>query len=175
MNPGAGDERPFDRGRPRPIATVLDSLRARIDFERFDSVVLWIECVAADLGFGDVRPLPGAVAWVEELRGAGKRTALVASGERASAALELAGLSESFDVVVTGSRTVSTLERAVVELGSDVESSVAVDVEPVGIRAAREAGFHLAIGVARGYGTPEQLRQAGAEMIVADLQELIGA
>ena len=75
-------DNPFDGGKPGPLATVLDTLRARIDAERFDSIVFWLEAVAADLGYGDVRPLPGAVAWIEEMRGAGKRTALAASGNR---------------------------------------------------------------------------------------------
>src|ERR1700743_3295112 len=78
----------FDGGKPPPIATVPDALRARIDAERFDGAVLWLEAVAADLGYGDVRPLPGAVAWIRELRGASKKVALAASGARARGARE---------------------------------------------------------------------------------------
>jgi phosphoglycolate phosphatase-like HAD superfamily hydrolase len=33
----------------------------------------------------------------------------------------------------------------------------------------------LAIGVARGGATPDQLRRAGAATVVADLQELLGS
>src|ERR1700744_2325177 len=95
---------PFASGQPRPIATVLDALRARIDAERFDAVGVSLEAVAADLGYGDVRPLPGAVAWIRELRGAGKKIALAGSGERARSAVELAGVADLFDAVVTGSR-----------------------------------------------------------------------
>src|SRR6201986_5692206 len=102
---------PFEGGRPRPIATVPDALRARIDAERFDGVVLWLEAVAADLGYGDVRPLPGAVAWIRELRGADKKVALAASGESARAALELAGVADLFDVIVTGPRNTGTLKE----------------------------------------------------------------
>ena len=43
------------------------------------------------------------------------------------------------------------------------------------MQAGREAGFDLLIGVARNLGTPEDLRQAGADMVVADLQELLGS
>src|ERR1700759_2662437 len=110
---------PFEGGRPRPIATVLDGLRARIDAERFDAAVVGLEAVAADLGYGDVRPLPGAVAWIRELREAGKKIALAGSGERARAALELAGVDELFDAVVTGPRNSGTLTQAVHELGID--------------------------------------------------------
>jgi beta-phosphoglucomutase-like phosphatase (HAD superfamily) len=166
---------PFDSGRPRPIATVLDALRARVDAERFDAVVLSLESVVADLGYGDVRPLPGAVAWIRELRGAGKKIGLAASGERARAALELAGVAELFDVVVTGPRNTGTLIEVATELGIDTDDAILVDVAPAGIQAGREAGFDLLIGVARNLGTPEDLRQAGADMVVADLQELLGS
>jgi beta-phosphoglucomutase-like phosphatase (HAD superfamily) len=168
-------DNPFDSGKPRPIATVLDSLRARVDAERFDAAVVWLEAVAADLGYGDVRPLPGAVAWIRELRAADKKIALAASGERARAALELAGVADLFDAIVTGPRNSGTLGEATEELGVEVGASILVDVAPAGIRAAREAGFDLLIGVARNLGSPEDLRQAGADMVVADLQELLGS
>src|ERR1700761_7321731 len=109
-------DNPFDGGRPRPIATVLDGRRARIDAERFDAAVVWLEAVAADLGYGDVRPLPGAVAWLRELRAADKKIALAASGERAPAAVELAGVAELFDAIVTGPRNTGTLAGALREL-----------------------------------------------------------
>ena len=168
-------DNPFDSGKPRPIATVLDGLRARIDAERFDAAVIGLEAVAADLGYGDVRPLPGAVAWIRELREAGKKIALAGSGERARAALDLAGVADLFDAVVTGPRNSGTLTQAAQELGVDPGDTILVDVSPAGIQAGREAKFDLLIGVARNLGTPEDLRQAGADMVVADLQELLGS
>jgi beta-phosphoglucomutase-like phosphatase (HAD superfamily) len=168
-------DNPFDGGRPRPIATVLDALRARIDAERFDAAVIWLEAVAADLGYGDVRPLPGAIAWIRELRDAGKKIAIAASGERARAALELAGVADLFDAIVTGPRNTGTLADATQQLAVKPTAAILVDVAPAGIQAGREAGFDLLIGVARNLGTPEDLRQAGADMVVADLQELLGS
>jgi beta-phosphoglucomutase-like phosphatase (HAD superfamily) len=168
-------DNPFDGGRPRPIATVLDALRARIDAERFDATVIWLEAVAADLGYGDVRPLPGAIAWIRELRDGGKKVAIAASGERARAALELAGVADLFDAIVTGPRDTGTLADATTELAIEPAAAILVDVAPAGIQAGREAGFDLLIGVARNLGTPEDLRQAGADMVVADLQELLGS
>jgi hypothetical protein len=47
------------------------------------------------VGYGDVRPLPGAVAWIRELRAAGKKIALAGSGERARAAIEPASPTSS--------------------------------------------------------------------------------
>ena len=168
-------DNPFDGGRPRPIATVLDALRARVDAERFDGVVVWLEAVAADLGYGDVRPLPGAIAWLRELRAADKKIALAASGERARAAVELAGVAELFDAIVTGPRNSGTAESAAHELEIDPGAAILIDVAPAGIQAGKQVGFDLLIGVARNLGTPEDLRQAGADMVVADLQELLGS
>jgi beta-phosphoglucomutase-like phosphatase (HAD superfamily) len=168
-------DNPFEGGKPRPIATVLDGLRARIDAERFDAAVLSLEAVVADLGYGDVRPLPGAVAWIRELRGAGKKIGLAATGERARAAIELAGVADLFDAIVTGPRNPGTLAEATSELGVEPDDALLVDVAAAGIQAGREAGFDLLIGVARNLGTPEDLRQAGADMVVADLQELLGS
>src|ERR1700753_2705524 len=139
---------PFDGGRPRPIATVLDGLRARGDAERFCGGVIFLADVVADLGYGDVRPLPGAVAWIRELRGAGKKVGLAASGERARAALELAGVTDLFDAVVTGSRSMGTLTEVATELGVDTDDAILVDVAPAGIQAGREAGFGPLLGVA---------------------------
>jgi beta-phosphoglucomutase-like phosphatase (HAD superfamily) len=168
-------DNPFDSGKPRPIATVLDALRARIDAERFDAAVVGLEAVAADLGYGDVRPLPGAVAWIRELRAAGKKIALAGSGERARSAVELAGVEDLFDAIVTGPRNSGTLTQAARELEVEPADAILVDVSPAGIQAGREAGFDLLVGVARNLGTPEDLRQAGADMVVADLQELLGS
>jgi len=54
------------------------------------------------------------------------------------------------------------------------ERAALVDIEPRGIEAAKGASVHRTIAVARGSATPEELRQAGADMVVADLQELLG-
>lgn len=167
-------EHPFDASRPRPVATVLDMLRTRIDHSRFDVALFTLESVAADLGYGDVRPLPGSIAWIDRLRSEGKRIALVASGERAPSALELAGISDRFDVVEAGPRDPATLAETLDALAADPRRAVFVDVAPEGIAAARAADLLLAIAVARGHASPEALRQAGAHAVVADLQELLG-
>jgi beta-phosphoglucomutase-like phosphatase (HAD superfamily) len=167
-------EHPFDRGRPRPLVTVLDTLRARIDHESFDAAIFSLECVAADLGYGDIRPLPGAIAFIDELRSESKRIGLVFSGERAAPALELAGVGDRFDVVVSGPRVSGTLRRILDELDVAPDRAILVDIAPRGIAAAGEAGLRMAIAVARGSASPEQLRQSGADTVVADLQELLG-
>ena len=162
-----------DAGRPRPVATVLDVLRKRIDHDAFDAAIFSLEAVAADLGYGDVRPLPGSIAWIDRLRSESKRIGVLASGERVAAALELAGIADRFDVVVTGSHVEQLVAGALDELDVEPDRAVVVGVEPSDLEAARAAGAALAIGVARGNCTPEQLRRAGADAVVADLQELL--
>lgn len=163
----------YNPGRPRPVATPLDLLRVRIDHEAFDAAIFALEAVAADLGYGDVRPLPGAIAWIDKLREDDKRTAVIAGGERVEHALEIAGVSERFDVVIVGRTAAERLASAFEELGVAADRTVVVACDPVELEAARAANVELAIGVARGAATPEQLRRAGAATVVADLQELL--
>ena len=151
----------------RPIRTVLDTLRARIDHDRFDAAVFELATVAADLGYGDVRALSGSMQWIDHLRDDGKRIALVDGGVRGEAALALAGLDEHFELSAT------TIEAAIDGLGLPAERIVAVAATAEGVAAGRRAGVHLVIAVARGLATPEQMRRAGADAVVAELHELL--
>lgn len=168
-------DRPFDTGRPRPIVTALDSMRRRLDHDAFDAAVFSLPAVAADLGYGDVRALPGAIAWVDRLRSEGKRIGVVGGGDRVATALEIAGISSRVDVVVTGSSAEQRVREALHELGVDGDRAVVVAVDAPDLEAARSNGVELAVGVARGAATPQELRRAGAVAIVADLQELLRA
>lgn len=151
----------------RPIRTVLDPLRARIELDRFDAAVFELATVAADLGYGDVRALSGSVQWIDHLREAGKRTALVDGGVRGEAALTVAGLDEHFEL------SEPTLEQALDALGLAADRIVAVAATAEGVAAGRRAGDHLVIAVARGLASPEQPRRAGADAVVAELHELL--
>ena len=164
-----------DTGRPRPVATVLDVLRRRIDHDTFDAAIVSLGAVAVDVGYGNVRPLPGSIAWIDQLRNESKRIALLASRERVAAALQLAGIADRFDIVITGSHAVQRVARAFGELAVKPDRAIVVSVEPSDLEAAHAAGATQAIGVARGDCTPEQLRRAGAEAVVTDLQELLGS
>lgn len=166
-------DRPFDTGRPRPIVTALDAMRRRIDLDAFDVAVFSLNAVAADLGFGDVRPLPGSVAWIDRLRREGKRIVVAASGERTPEALEAARIADRVDVIVTGSRPEQRVASALEELGVEPGRAVVVGVDAEDLQAARAAGVELVIGVARGHASPDEMRRAGAVAVVADLQELL--
>jgi len=77
-------------------------------------------------------------------------------------------------VKTSGPRVPGTIRQVLDELDVAPERAILCDVAPPGIEAAGEAGLHLAIAVARGSASPEQLRQSGADTVVADLQELLG-
>jgi beta-phosphoglucomutase-like phosphatase (HAD superfamily) len=162
-----------DSGRHRPVTTVLDVLRKRIDHDTFDLAIFSLDAVAADLGYGDVRALGGSIAWIDRLRDEGKKIAVQASGERAEAALELAGIADRFDLVVAGLPPKQGVLSALEEFDVVPERALLVGVDPNELEAARAAGVRLVIGVARGSATPEQLRRGGADAVVADLQELL--
>ncbi|HEX4344538.1 MAG TPA: HAD family hydrolase [Solirubrobacteraceae bacterium] len=166
---------PIARIRSRPVTTVLDSLRVEIAEDAFDAVLVSLEAVAADLGYGDIRALPGSVAWIEWLREHGKRVGLFATGDRATAALELAGIAGLFDEITVGARTAPALLSAMEELGCPPSRTITVTATAAGVVAARESGTSIVVAVARGFSSPEDLRQAGASTVVADLQELLRA
>ena len=76
--------------------------------------------------------------------------------------------------MTSGPRVSGTISHVLDELDVAPGRAIFCDVAPRGIAAAGEAGLHMAIAVARGSASPEQLRQSGADTVVADLQELLG-
>jgi beta-phosphoglucomutase-like phosphatase (HAD superfamily) len=99
-------------------------LRRQIDHEAFDAAVFSLDAVAVDLGYGDVRPLPGAIAWIDRLREDDKRIGVTAGADRAGEALHLAGISDRVDVVVTGADPAARLRRALEQLGAVPDRTV---------------------------------------------------
>lgn len=147
-------------------------MRAELDHESFGAALFSLETVAADLGYGDIRALQGSIAWIEQLRDLGKRVGLFASRERVHSALQLAGIDELFTI---GTSTPQTLRAAFEAVGAAPERTVVVAATASAVATARDAGAAYAVGVARGISSPEDLRQAGADTVVADLLELLRA
>jgi beta-phosphoglucomutase-like phosphatase (HAD superfamily) len=169
------DDDRTNAGRRRPVTTVLDMLRVEIDIDSFDVALCGLESVAVDLGYGDVRPLPGSVAWLRKMHESDKRLGLLGTSARTAAALELAGIEDLFDNVTIGARTGATLHQALEEMEVEPERAMVVTATASGVAAAREAKIPIVVAAARGLSSPEELRQAGASTVVADLQELIRA
>lgn len=166
---------PAGKTRIRPVSSVLDVLRVQMDLDSFDAALLSLETVAADLGYGDIRALPGSLAWIEQLREHDKRIGLFATGDRANAALQLAGIADAFDEVAIGTNSAPTLLTAIAALGTAPDRTIVVTASAAAVSVAREVGAGLVVALARGASSPEELRQAGASTVVADLQELLRA
>lgn len=125
---------------------------------------------------------PGSVALLDELDAAGTPTAVVSSSKNAEEVLRSAGLRERFPVVMDGviaerdhlqsKPAPDVFLEAARMLGVDPARSVAVEDAISGVQSAAAGGFALVIGVDRGTG-PDELRKAGADLVVEDLAELV--
>ncbi|MDN3497523.1 beta-phosphoglucomutase family hydrolase [Planococcus sp. APC 4015] len=143
--------------------------RKNVVFER----VLRAEGIAA---------YPGSVALLDLLQAAGTPIAVVSSSKNAEEVLRVAGLRERFTVVMDGviaerdhlsSKPAPDvfLEGARM-LGVDPARSAAVEDAISGVQSAAAGGFALVVGVDRGVGA-QALTDAGAHLVVSDLQELV--
>ena len=131
---------------------------------------------------GMVKVFPGSVALVEQLRSAGRRTAVVSASENCVAVLAAAHITDLFDVVVDGrvareqhlqgKPAPDTYLFAASQLGVKPSRAAVVEDAPAGVAAGHAGGFALVVGVARRAST-EALTRAGAHVVVGDLSELL--
>lgn len=140
------------------------------------------EVFAAVLETEGVQPYPGSVAFLDHLRTTGTQVAVVSSSRNAAAVLASAGLADRFDVVVdgvvaarehlAGKPSPQTFLFAAKALGVTADRAVVVEDALSGVAAGHAGDFGLVIGVDRGVGA-DRLLQAGADVVVADLAELV--
>jgi beta-phosphoglucomutase family hydrolase len=200
---GAGPERPFDAdrdyaayvdGRPRSdgVRVFLASRGITLpqgnpgDPPSADTVHGVArrknELVEALIARHGVAAYEGSVRFLAATRDAGLACALVTSSENATAVLRAAGLQHAFTVTIDGALAH--------ELGLDgkpapdvfLEAARRLHVKPVeaavfedalaGVAAARAGRFGLVVGVDR-VGQGDELRAAGADIVVEDLAELV--
>jgi beta-phosphoglucomutase family hydrolase len=131
---------------------------------------------------GMVTVFPGSVALVKQLRAAGRRIAVVSASENCAAVLAAAHITDLFDVVVDGNvareqhlqgkPAPDTFLYAATQLGARPSRAAVVEDAPAGVTAGHAGGFALVVGVARRANT-EALTRAGADVVVADLSELL--
>jgi beta-phosphoglucomutase family hydrolase len=129
-----------------------------------------------------VQPYPGSVAWLDVLQAAGTKVAVVSSSRNTRTVLAAAGLADRFEVVVDGVRAAAdhlpgkpkpdTYLQAARDLGVPAERAVVVEDAVSGVAAGRAGAFGLVLGVDRGVGR-DALRRSGADLVVADLAELL--
>ncbi|WP_149204534.1 HAD family hydrolase [Actinotalea subterranea] len=131
-----------------------------------------------------VAPYPGATDVLDDLARRGVPTAVVSASRNTTAVLAAAGLTERFGVVVDGVRAAAeglpgkpsprTFLRAAELLGVPPDRAAVVEDAVSGAAAGRAGGFGLVVGVDRGAGE-DALREAGADVVVHGLTELVAA
>ena len=140
------------------------------------------ELVLERLGRGEVTAFPGSVALVEDLRRTGVRTAVVSASENCVPVLRSAAIEGLFDVVVDGRVAAArhlagkpapdSFLAAAADLGVAAGRAAVVEDALAGVEAGRAGGFGRVVGVARQVD-PRTLAEAGADVVVADLSELL--
>lgn len=113
---------------------------------------------------------------LDRWRRGGLKLAAISASRNCRRILEAAGLLSRFDVVVDG-QTAEELSldgkqdimlQAAQRLAVDPESAVVLEDATAGVRAARQGGFGLVVGVSRN-NHEESLREAGAHTVVRQL------
>ena len=142
------------------------------------------DLVNAFIASEGVEVFAGSVALVEQLRARGVRTAVVSSSRNCLAVLKAAGIVDLFDARVDGvvaaelglpgKPAPDTFLEAARRLDVSPGEAVVVEDALSGVEAGRAGGFGLVVGVDRA-GQAQALRQAGADVVVSDLGDLLPA
>ena len=129
-----------------------------------------------------VRRLEGSVRFVEAVRDAGLRRAVVSASANCREVLEAAGIAELFEVRVDGVVAMQeglrgkpapdTFLAAAGRLGISPAASAVFEDAIAGVEAGRAGNFGLVVGVDR-VGHAEALSAGGADLVVQDLAELL--
>jgi beta-phosphoglucomutase family hydrolase len=129
-----------------------------------------------------VQPYPGSVAFLDALANRGVQVAVVSSSANAPEVLRAAGLIDRFEVIIDGliasvhglpgKPAPDTYAFAAARLGVPAERAMVIEDAVSGVKAGKSGDFGLVIGVDRGAG-PDLLLAAGADLVVADLAELV--
>lgn len=127
-----------------------------------------------------VAPYPGTVAYLDALP-EGARLAIVSSSRNAEEVLRAAGIRDRFEHVMDGNVAAAegiagkpapdTYLRGAELLGVPSTEAVVYEDATSGVQAGAAGDFAAVIGVDRGVGR-EALLEAGADLVVDDLEEL---
>ena len=125
----------------------------------------------------------GSLRFLAAVRGVGLACAVVTSSENADAVLRAAGLEGKFELQVDGADAhrlglagkpaPDTFRKAARLLGVSPSQAAVFEDALAGVTAGRAGGFGLVVGVDRA-GQADALRASGADVVVADLAELVG-
>jgi beta-phosphoglucomutase family hydrolase len=125
---------------------------------------------------------PGSVRYLHAVRDAGLITAVVSSSANAELVLQVAGLTDLVDHRVDGvvakerglpgKPAPDTFLAAAADLGVSKEQAVVFEDALAGVESGRAGGFGFVVGVDR-LGQAQALREHGADVVVADLADLL--
>ena len=129
-----------------------------------------------------IEAYPGSVAYMDALDAAGIASCVVSSSKNAEIVLEAAGLGDRFEIIVDGKVAAAegipgkpepdTYLRGAELLGVPADRCVVIEDAVSGVQAGAAGGFARVVGVDRGAGRENLLRE-GADVVVVDLTELI--
>jgi HAD superfamily hydrolase (TIGR01509 family) len=140
------------------------------------------EIVLRKIGEDGVEAYPGSVRYIRAVRAAGLRRAVVSSSVNCAAVLVGAGIAELFEVSLdgltveadhlAGKPAPDTFLAAARTLGVEPNEAAIFEDAMSGVEAGRAGGFGYVVGVDR-VGQADALRAHGADIVVADLAELL--
>ena len=140
------------------------------------------ELVLVVLKRDGVEVYPGSRRYIDAVRAAGLKTAIVSSSANTEAVLTAGGVADLFDARVDanvakerglhGKPAPDTFLEAARMLGVQPASAAVFEDALVGVAAGRAGKFGLVVGVDR-VGQADQLRQHGADVVVKDLADLL--
>lgn len=129
-----------------------------------------------------VEVFPGSLRYLEAARAHELPCAVVSSSANAALVLEVTGLEPRVDVLVDGSvahalglpgkPAPDTFLEATRRLGVSPREAAVFEDAIAGVAAGRAGGFGYVVGVDR-LGQADALRENGADVVVADLEELL--
>lgn len=138
--------------------------------------------VLALLAEGGVEVFEGSVRYVRAAVAAGLRTAVVSSSANTAQVLDAAGIADLFeariDGVVAAARGLpgkpapDTFLAGAADLGLSPAEGAVFEDALAGVEAGRAGGFGFVVGVDR-VGQAAELARHGADVVVADLHELL--
>jgi beta-phosphoglucomutase family hydrolase len=131
-----------------------------------------------------VRAFEGSVRFVRAVRAAGLQSAVVSASANCREVLVAAGIADLFDARVDGivaarehlrgKPAPDTFIAAARNLGVQPAEAAVFEDALAGVDAGRAGGFGFVVGVDRS-GEGSALEEHGADVVVADLAELLGA
>jgi beta-phosphoglucomutase family hydrolase len=131
---------------------------------------------------GGVKPYEGSLRYLRAVKAAGLRRAVVSSSANCAAVLEAAGISDLFETRIDGVTVATqnlagkpapdTFLAAARELGVEPSCAAVFEDALAGVEAGHAGRFGFVVGVDRMHQA-EALRAHGADVVVADLAELL--